>query len=185
MHRTPLISHCSDCDIFEDRGKNGKYAWTRLTTNICSMASIHIQLFEHQYHNQHSALNTQDFPSLSCFAVIPPHQFLCVTGSVQTVSLVGGAQVRVGPSDKTVFNELLSHTLVIQTCMKDFVRKKGKAVDKEGEDTGGKGSLTLQVWCEFIVSSETICPHFTQQVHAGCFLKVPTNSPSKNAPGKV
>ena len=29
--------------------------------------------------------------------------------------------------------------------------------------TGGKGSLTLQVWCEFIVSSETICPHFTHQ----------------------
>ena len=51
--------------------------------------------------------------------------------------------------------------------------------------TGGKGSLTLQVRCESIVSSETICPHFTQQVHAGYFLKVPTNSPSKNPPGKV
>jgi len=28
--------------------------------------------------------------------------------------------------------------------------------------TGGKGSLTQEVHCEFIVSSETICPHFTQ-----------------------
>ena len=51
--------------------------------------------------------------------------------------------------------------------------------------TGGKGSITQQVHGEFMVSSETICSHFTQWVHAGYFLKVPTNSPSKNPPGKV
>ena len=51
--------------------------------------------------------------------------------------------------------------------------------------TGGKGSLTQGVHCEFMVGSETIRPHFTQQVHGGYFLKVPTNSPSKNPPDKV
>ena len=50
--------------------------------------------------------------------------------------------------------------------------------------TGGKGSLTQQAHCEFIVGSETIRPHFTWWVHAGYFLKVPTNSPPKNPPGK-
>jgi len=49
--------------------------------------------------------------------------------------------------------------------------------------TGGKGLLTQQVHCEFMVSSETICPHFIQQVHAGYFLKVPTNSP-QNVPAR-
>jgi len=50
--------------------------------------------------------------------------------------------------------------------------------------TGGKGSLTWQVHCEFIVGSETIHPHFTQWVHAGFFSKVPSNLPPKNPPGK-
>ena len=51
--------------------------------------------------------------------------------------------------------------------------------------TGGKGSLTQGVHCEFMVGSETIRPHFTQRVHGGYFQKAPTNSPSKNPPGKV
>ena len=51
--------------------------------------------------------------------------------------------------------------------------------------TGGKGSLTQEVHCESIASSETMCPHFTQRVHAGYFLKVPINSPLENPPGKV
>ena len=51
--------------------------------------------------------------------------------------------------------------------------------------TGGEGSITQQVHGEFMVSSETIRSHFTQWVHAGYFLKVPTNSPSENPPGKV
>jgi len=51
-------------------------------------------------------------------------------------------------------------------------------------DTGGKGSLTWQVHCEFMVGSETICSHFTQWIHAGFFSKVPSNLPPKNPPGK-
>ena len=51
--------------------------------------------------------------------------------------------------------------------------------------TGGKGSLTQGVHCEFMVGSETIRPHFTQRVHGGYFQKVPTNLPSKNPPDKV
>ena len=52
-------------------------------------------------------------------------------------------------------------------------------------NTGGKGSITRRVHGEFMVSSETIRSHFTQWVHAEYFLKVPTNSPSENPPGKV
>ena len=52
----------------------------------------------------------------------------------------------------------------------------------QGLHTGGKGSLTQQAHCEFIVGSETIRPHFTWWVHAGYCLKVPTNSPPKNPP---
>jgi len=52
-------------------------------------------------------------------------------------------------------------------------------------DTGGKGSLTQQAHCEFIVGSETIRPHFTWWVHAGYFLKVPTNLTQKYPVGKI
>jgi len=41
-------------------------------------------------------------------------------------------QVRVSPCDEIVFNSLVSYTPVIWTCMKDFVRRKGKAVEEEG-----------------------------------------------------
>jgi hypothetical protein len=46
-------------------------------------------------------------------------------------------------------------------------------------DTGGKGAFTQWVHCEFIVSSETICPANTQWVCAEYFLKVPTKVPSR------
>ena len=37
-------------------------------------------------------------------------------------------------------------------------------VDYQNEDTGGKGSLTQWVHCEFVVSFEAIRPVITQQV---------------------
>ena len=52
-------------------------------------------------------------------------------------------------------------------------------------NTGGEGSFTQQVHCEYIGGSETIRPDFTQQAHARYFLKVPINLPSKNPPGKM
>ena len=58
------------------------------------------------------------------------------------------------------------------------------SADSSSAYTGGKGSLTWKVHCEFMVGSETIHPHFTQWVHAEFFLKVPTNLPPKNPPGK-
>jgi hypothetical protein len=45
--------------------------------------------------------------------------------------------------------------------------------------TGGKGAFTQQVHYESIVSSETIRPVVTHQVHIGFFLKVPTPVPSR------
>jgi hypothetical protein len=44
-------------------------------------------------------------------------------------------------------------------------------------NTGGKGVFTQQAHVEFIVSSETIFPANTSQVHAEYFLKVPTKVP--------
>ena len=73
----------------------------------------------------------------------------------------------------------LSHEAITLRCQQLRV-----AWQAAMDDTGGKGSLTRQVHCEFMVGSETIRPHFTQWVHAGFFLKVPTNLPPKNPPGK-
>ena len=92
--------------------------------------------------------------------------------------------------------ELQSHLLAGNQCSTVWLQDDKMEYVRDGQslfgpgidyltNTGGEGSLTQQVHCEFIVSSETICPNFTQQVHAGYFLKVPTNSPPKNPPGKV
>ena len=51
--------------------------------------------------------------------------------------------------------------------------------------TGGEGSFTQGVHCEYIGGSETIGPDITQQAHGRHFFKIPTNLPSKNPPGKV
>ena len=44
--------------------------------------------------------------------------------------------------------------------------------------TGGRGTLTQWVHCEFVVSFEAICPVITQQVCGEFFWKVPTKVPS-------
>ena len=52
----------------------------------------------------------------------------------------------------------------IITNQQDWITKmRGATV------TGGKGSFTQRVHCEYIGGSETICPDFTQQAHARYF----------------
>ena len=48
-------------------------------------------------------------------------------------------------------------------------------VQKSVHLTGGKGSLTQQVHCGYIVGSGAIRPHYTQWVHGGYFMKEPIN----------
>ena len=43
--------------------------------------------------------------------------------------------------------------------------------------TGGEGSLTQWVHCEFVVSFEAICPVITQQVLVSSFKKYPPKYP--------
>ena len=56
-----------------------------------------------------------------------------------------------------------------------MVLKKGRA---ECSDTGGEGSFTQWVHCEFIVSFEAIRLVITQQVCGEFFQKVPTKVPT-------
>jgi len=60
---------------------------------------------------------------------------------MQIISLTGGMQVRVSPCDETLFNGLVSYTPAIQTCMKDFVRKKGETAEEEEDDNDDEEAI--------------------------------------------
>ena len=70
-------------------------------------------------------------------------------------SLVGVVQI-------DLIHELFMCVLVIYIDGVVVIVIGIKLVRVDLDDTGGKGSLTQGVHCEFMVGSETICPHFTQ-----------------------